>query len=449
MPIDFTPYEGNNRLRMEQSANLALGRIVNVDIKTRTCTISTVTGRDSICNNYIEGCQWLSQDANPEGDESGSIPRRGSWGMVYYVDGQAFIGGFIKPLGELGTTLRGNEAATLNEGDKIISTLAGNRFTLKRSGLIELFVSENLKRLLIPTSGQLVDHCRTYNFKADGGFFDWRFDKLLNTLWTSEYYTNAARLFVMEEKKGYASSELVYSRTVGPGFPGVPGSSIPVYSKTIGITGETITAISPPLPAGSPSGYKSTLGPDGSIEVLAGAAQTVKFTVAPTGATQLNVNSLVDVAISETGDIDIAGPVGMATMNKLGDIKAANAAASLSMAKTGDVEIKTPTATMSMAAAGDIIIKNTVVTVTISVGGEVSISAPNKVTIEGKAGVDIKSMGPVNIQGLGPVSVKALGLITLDGGPGASDNVLTFPTTLSPFTGAPLVPFSTTVMVSK
>jgi hypothetical protein len=448
--IDKSILEGNHPTRIQQSSNIALGRIVDVDIKKRTCTVATITGRDSVFDKYIPECQWLCQDANPEGDESGSIPRRGSLGIVYFVDGQAFIGGYAKPLGDQGTTLRGNEAATLNEGDKIISTLGGNRLTIKISGLIEMYASQGLKRLLIPTGSQIVDLCSTYDLKTAGGLQIWRPSKTLTTLWRAEYFNTTNRLYLIEEKKGFVSSDIIYKRNIGAGTQGVPqGTKLPVYTKTIGLSGETITAIHPPLPEGSPSGYLSTIGPDGSIEILAGAAQTTKINVGSTGAVEVDVNSLGNLMMSDSGDFIFAGPVASASVLKTGDVELANAVGIISMTKEGDITAENAAATLSMAAKGDISISNTTVTITISAAGEVTISAPQKVTIEGKAGVDIKSIGPVNIEGVGPMNIKTKGQIMLDGGTGASDFVLTNPTTLSPFTGAPLVPFSTTVMVSK
>lgn len=431
--IDKSIVECTHPTRIQQSANIALGRIIDVDITTRTCTVATITGSGSIFDVYPTKCQWLCQDANPEGDESGSIPRRGSWGIIYFIDGQAFIGGYTKPLGDKGTTLRGNESTTLNEGDKVISTLAGNQLTIKINGRIELYATPGLSRNLIPTNNKIVDLCSAYDFKSAGGLISWSPRKDLTTLWRAEYYNTLNRLYLIEEKKGFVSSDLMYKKSVGPGVAGVPqGTKTPVYMQTIGLSGETITEIHPPLPEGSPSGFKSTIGPDGSIEILAGAAQTVKVNVGATGSVEVNVNDLGNLMMSDTGDFIFAGPV-----------------ASASVLKKGDIELANAVATLSMAAAGDITVSNATVTISISAAGEVTISAPQKVTIEGKAGVDIKSIGPVNIEGVGPMNIKTKGQIMLDGGTGASDFVLTNPTTLSPFTGAPLVPFSTTVMVSK
>lgn len=448
--VDKSILECVHPTRIQQSSNIALGRIIDVDIKKRTCTVATLTGMGSIFDNTISECQWLCQDANPEGDESGSIPRRGSMGIVYFVDGQAFIGGYAKPLGDKGTTLRGNEASPLNEGDKYISTLAGNRLTVKINGRIELYATPGLSRNLIPTNEDIVDLCSGYDLRTSGGLQIWKPSKTLTTLWRAEYFNTTSRLYLIEEKKGFVSSDIIYKKSIGAGAQGVPqGTKLPTYTKTIGLSGETITAIHPPLPEGSPSGYLSTIGPDGSIAILAGAAQTVKMTVESTGALEVDVNSLGNLRMTDAGDFIFAGPIASASVLKTGDVELANAVAVMSMSKEGAITVENAVATLSMASEGDIVISNPTVTITISAAGEVSISAPQKVTIEGKAGVDITSIGPVNIEGVGPISIKTKGQIMLDGGTGASDFVLTNPTTLSPFTGAPLVPFSTTVMVSK
>ena len=444
---DLSLFEGEHPSRLEQVANIALGRIIEVDTKNRTCTVSTITGGRSITNQYIPNVQWLSADANPEGDESGGIPRKGSWGVVHFLDGQAFIGGFMKPLWKSGTTLRGNETVKLNEGDKIISTLAGNRITVKRSGLIEMYSSENLMRLIIPTNGKIADLCRSYLMEADGGSVNWVFDDLLNTLWSAEYYMNTSRAFLIREEKGFVSEDIIYKKTIGPGVPGVAGSSLPVYTQSIAVTGETITTVTPPLPEGSPSGYKSTIGPDGSLEILAGAAQTFGATVSTTGALNISVNELVTVDITDTGDFSLAGPVGFASISALGDIEIANKAASATISLAGDVKIAGPVTTLEIAKTGAVKITGKTFSISISAAGEVTVEA-TKVTMTTKAGFDIKSTGPVNIEGVGPMNIKTKGIINLDGGPGATGAVLSFPTAISPFTGAPISPGSATVKVS-
>jgi hypothetical protein len=446
---DLSLFEAEHPGRLEQVANIALGRIIEVDTKNRTCTVSTVTGGRSINNQYIPNVQWLSADANPEGDESGGIPRKGSWGIVHFLDGQAFIGGFMKPLWKSGTTLRGNESVKLNEGDKIISTLAGNRITVKRSGLIEMFASENLMRLIIPTNGQIADLCRTYLMEVDGGSINWMFDELLNTVWDAEYYMNSSRTFLIREEKGFVSADIVYKKVVGPGVPGVLGSSLPVYTQSIGVTGETTTTVTPPLPEGSPSGYKSTIGPDGSIEILAGAAQSIKITADTLGNIGLQ-NEVFKLNATYGGEFSVRGGALLDynfTMSPSGAVYLENKAATLNMSSEGDFKVTGPVVTMAIAKTGAVEITGKTFSIKISAAGVIAIEG-TKMTMTTKTGFDIKSDGIVNIEGNGPMNIKTRGIVNIDGGPGATGSVLSFPTAISPFTGAPIGPGSATVKVS-
>lgn len=433
MVQDYSLYERNHQNRQEQAFGICLGKITSVDINSRTCSIVTFMGHGTMNDQVISNCQWLSTDANPEGDESGCIPRRGSLGLVFFVDGETFIWGFLRPLSKGGSAAQGPESPKLNEGDKIISTKAGNRITIKRSGLIELYSSDLLQRLMFPLGGKIVDLCQEYNLKADGGSIEWTSDPdTFSTLWDTEFRQSVARLFVVRERRGYVTEDILLKTEVGPALPGIQGTTTPTYIHTIKSTGEVTTTVSPPQPEGTPIGFKSVMGPDGSLQVLAGTAQTVAFAISATGETKLSVNSIAEASISATGDITIKNKVGEATVSATGDIAVKNKMAKLTMSVKGDVEIKAGACSITMSATG-----------------EIKIDTPNKVTMSAKAGFDIKSMGPVNIEGIGPMNIKSKGPISLDGGTGASDFVLTNPTTLSPFTGAPLVPFSTTIKVSK
>lgn len=447
--MSYTLYERLHRNRQEQAFGTCIGKIISVDVDNRLCTVATSSGVGSMHDQFIMSCQWTYPDANPEGDECGSIPRTGSWGLVNFVDGEAFIGNFFKPSGPKGTAKQGNEFAVLNEGDKITSTKAGNRITVKRSGLIEQFVKETLQRVCMPQGSQIVDLCKRYKLSTDGGYIDWKSDTLRNTTWRAEFAKNMLRTSIISEIKGNVTTTVIKRTYIGTALPGVSDVKLPVYAKEIDITGKTVTEVSPPTPFGTPVGYKSTVNPDGSVEILAGAAQTVSATIGTTGATELDVNKLAKITVSDTGDITAKGPIGTVSVAKTGDIKVTNATCEMSFAAAGTVALKNTVANLGMTAAGEITIRNNMGMITISPAGEVAISAPLKVTIEAKTGLDVKSMGPVNIEGIGPMNIKTKGQIMLDGGPGATDNVLTFPSTLSPFTGSPLVPFSATVMVSK
>lgn len=445
----YTPYEMGNQYR---GFGVAFGRIVSVNVKERVCSVCTFGAgvNSNIEDNYIERCQWLSADANPEGDECGSIPRRGSLGLVFFVNGEPFIWGYLRPLWKGGTAGRSDSTVTLVEGDKIISTLQGNRITVKRSGLIEMYTADTLRRAMMPNGSRILDICREYNLNCmNGGQITWSSDELDSALFKAEYRRDLARSFMVVEEKGYVTSDILSRVTIGPALPFFPDIQTPTYVQTIATTGEVTTTVTPPMPPGSPVGYASVIGPDGSISIKAGSAQTVSIEVSALGDIDISTNELASVSISKIGDIDVSGPIGSASISAQGDIALANAIATAAMTAAGDIEFSNAMAKLSVSSTGDIEISGPTCTFKMTAAGEVTVEAPQKVTIEGKLGVDIKSLGPVNIEGVGPMSIKTKGIIALDGGTGASDFVLTNPTTISPFTGAPLAPFSTTIQVSK
>lgn len=94
-------------------------------------------------------------------------------------------------------------------------------------------------------------------------------------------------------------------------------------------------------------------------------------------------------------------------------------------------------------------------TVTVNAAGAANVKAGGPANVEA-ASVSVKSQGTVMVEASGSADVKAGGKVTvkgsnieLDGGGGASEKVLTNPSTLSDFTGAPLMPGSSTVKASK
>lgn len=414
--LDHSPYEGFHEKRQEQAFGACLGVVRSVDAANRLCAVSTFLGDGSLNDQVIPKCQWLSLDSNPDGDELGCIPRRGSIGLVFFIGGEVFVWGFLRPLSENGNAAQGAESPTLTEGDKIISTKAGNRLTIKKSGLVELFAKDTLQRVMFPLGSKIIDICRAYNLQTDAGEIIWNSNELLQTaLYDAEFRQTVARALIIHDQKGYISPTLISKTTVGAALPGVRGTSTPSYVQTIGVDGTLTTSITPPGPEGLPVGFNSVVKPDGSISIKAGALQTTEIGVDLQGAVKLSVNKISEASISAAGDVLVK-----------------NALSKIAITSSGDITVTSGTATLKIA-----------------VSGEVTLDTVNKITLSPKAGLDIKSLGPVNIEGVGPMNIKTKGIINIDGGTGASDFVLTNPTTLSPFTGAPLAPFSTTVKVSK
>ena len=436
---DISLYERAHRNRQEQASGVALGRIIDVDSKKRLCTVVTMMGAGSMNDQVLSNCMWLGSDANPEGDESGCIPRRGTMGLVFFVDGATFFWGAFNALGIEGSAEIPGSTTNLVEGDKITSTLSGNRIAVKRSGLLELFSSDTLKLNMFRTNQgtyKLQGICGEYELNVtDGGTINWLADpNTTASLYRAEYRKDLARSFIITEEKGGVTPDIISRTYIGPALPGYPQVSTPVFTDEITIAGERTTTLSLPQIPGTPAGYKSVIGPDGSISIKAGVFQTTAIDVGASGAVAIDVNKLAQVNISEAGDIEAKGPV-----------------ASMAMSAVGAIELKNAMAKATISVAGDIEISNTVGKVTISAAGEVTIDSPTKVTIKGKTGIDVASLaGPINVESkVGAISVKGKN-VSIDGGLGMMplEAVLTSPTTLSPFTGAPLMPGSMTVKVS-
>jgi len=430
---DRSLYEMDHPNRIEQAFGIAFGRVVDVDAKARTCTVVTFHGKGTLDDQYIPDAQWINMDSNPEGDESTSIPRPNSLGLVFWVQGEAFIFGYFKPMSRNGSLVTGNEPTKLIAGDKIIATVAGNRITVKASGAIEIYSATTLQRIMIPKGGAIFDLCQRYQLKADGGFQDWRIDPLTQlTTHKAEYRRDIIRSIVMTEARGGVDLTTIYKRQVGPGIPGVEGVTLPSYTETISNLGVVETHVTPPLPLGSPIGVHTKTGPDGSYSFKSGPIPNFELDISPTGAAKVSVNKIITIELSAAGAFTLKNPT-----------------IDISASVTGDFQLKNPLVKVDVKATGAIILEGPGGTVSISNAGEMKFTALTKIILDAKAGVDVKSMGPVKIEALGPVDIKAKGAVNIDAGPGATDNVLCYPTTLSPFTGAPLVPFSTTVKVSK
>ncbi len=170
--MDDSIYESRHPVREEQAFGFAFGRITEVFAKERYCTVVTFMGKGSINDNYIPKCQWINLDSNPEGDESTSIPRKNSIGLVFFVAGEPFIFGFFKPLARNATTVTGSEPSKVVEGDKIISTVAGNKITVKSNGAIEIVSSNTLRRVMIPKGAAIFDLCRCTRPSIGAIFFE-------------------------------------------------------------------------------------------------------------------------------------------------------------------------------------------------------------------------------------------------------------------------------------
>lgn len=243
--MDKSIYESSNTGRQNQRNGTALGRITHVDVLRRVCRVKTFFGPPHLMDLDCNNVQWVDADTNSEGDESTAIPREGSMGIVHFIEGEAFVHGFINALKGKQGAVTGNETAKLVKGDKIIATRAGNRVIVRTNGSIEFTSKETLKTVYIPTDSRIIELCRNLNFKTDGGYINWEVDDIGTTLHTVEYRTNIARTGLLFEERGSVGGTTVFKQEIGPGIPGVPGITVPTRVKEYDLTGATKEAIGP------------------------------------------------------------------------------------------------------------------------------------------------------------------------------------------------------------
>ena len=323
-------YETGHPRRMQQDAAIAFGRVVATNVSKRMVTVKTFLGKGATDDNHVE-CQWLNIDANPDGDESTSIPRTNTMGLVFYVNGETFFFGGFKALNALGQAVTGDESDTaLLEGDKIISTNAGNRITVKASRLIEIFATEGLRRVYSPGDDRILDFCANWQIKTNGGSILWENSgaPLNQTLWSAEYAANINRTTVVYDQIGNVSSTVAYQRDVGTAFPGLRGVSVPFFTESIGIDGTYDRAIGP-----FGGAFTQTIGPDGSIEIS---------------------NLTTSISVSPLGDVAVENAIGTFTLSAGGDFNLSNALGTIALAKDGSWLAEGPLASIAATAAGAI-----------------------------------------------------------------------------------------------
>lgn len=392
---EYSLLEGNNPHRQQNETAITFGRITQVFPEKRLCEVKTFMGSGVTNDNSIL-CQWVSLDANPVGDESTTIPRKNSYGLVFYVGGTPFIFGFFNALTNDGSaSLPGTEKEELNEGEKVIKTVGGNKIILRAHGEIEIHSSDTCKTLYFPDQSILNTLCRNYEFRADGGTIDWISDPLTKqTVNVTEYRDNILRTNIIIEERGGVSATLISRTTIGP----VIGDDIavPVWQRTIAKTGETDLTIG--------LGWHLNVSPLGktTLEVGKGLSTT---TISPTGETKIEVGK------------------GLAT---------------ISISATGDVKIETKQKVSVDALSG----------INLTTKAKVQIEATGGLSVDTKGNAEFKVAGNFKVDAMGKGSIKGATL-ELDGGGGAAEQLLTTPSAISDFTGAPIQMGSTTIKASK
>lgn len=372
-------YETDHPSRRETQSAIAFGRITAVFPEERLCEVKTFMGTGATEDLHIPKCQWLNMDANPEGDESSIIPRVNSTGLVFFINGEPFIFGYWRALTGDGKALAGETPEKGTEGDKFISTVAGNRIRVRSNGVIEVISKDTLRSVYFPKDGLLFHICQNYEFRTDGGYQTWKRLEGQNTLSVSEFRKDLLRSSIIVEEKGFVDNQTIRRVRIGPGLPGVQGISLPIYEETVKNTGEVDLAI------GSLKEWKLNIKPSGEFSVKTGAtAPAFTLTTQASGDTKLTITDKANVHIKPDGEIQIDNPGA---------------------------------------------------TLKITPSGEVSLVAKDKLKVDAQGGVEIKTAGEAEVTASGTVKVTG-STIQLNG---SSGNVLTTATApvVDYITGAP------------
>jgi hypothetical protein len=392
---DYSLLEKANVVRQERDAGISFGRISEVFPDKRLCKVKTFMGKGNQNDNSLL-CQWINIDAHPSGDESTCIPRKNSYGLVFFVAGEPFIFGFFSPLTGTGSaSIDTKSKEVLNEGDRILKTVGGNKIIWRAHGEIEIQSTDTCKTVYFPDQSIINSLCRRYEFRTDGGTIDWISDDLTKTtLCVTEYRDTILRTNVIIEEKGNVDTTTISRTTIGPVIGG--DIAIPVWKQTISKLGET------------------------KLDIGLGWNLVVK----PTGATTLEVGKgLSTIGIQPTGETKIEVGKGLAT---------------ITISPSGSIKIESKSDVSVDAVSG----------IKVSTKGKAAIDAMGGVEVSTKGNAKFDVLGNFTVESKGKGSFKGT-MLEFDGGTGATEQLLTTPSAISDFTGLPIQMGSMTIKASK
>jgi hypothetical protein len=340
-----SPFESQSSYKQETNNKLSWGRITRVFPEQRMAEVKTY-GQQGMTNDlHIAKCQWLSSDAHYEGDETSVIPRINSFCVVAFIDSEPIIIGFFKPLSEAGDASTGKKLEAGNEGDKIITTVAGNKIILRSSGEIQIESTPGCRSTWFPQEDLLNHLCRNYEFRTEGGTIDWvNIDrKRKYTYLRKETRDTSNRKNIILEESGTVNADdtsIIYKKRIGAGNNTDGGINKIVHTVQVKNTGETDILIAT---ADSQAGYKLNIKPSGQTSL--NIADKAKLNIEPSGKTNYNVAGKANVSIEPSGDTIIDVGPGKSTIK-------ISASGNIEVIATTKVKVKAPKVELNGAASG-------------------------------------------------------------------------------------------------
>lgn len=423
---DKSIYEEDHPHRRATEMGIALGRITAVYPETRLCEVKTYLGPSELVDHTIPNCQWLNLDSHPEGDESTVIPRINSYCVLFFISGQPFVFGFFSPLTGTGSANIGKVKEELNEGDRVLKTIGDNKIILRAHGEIQIESTKTNRTIYFPDKDLINTLCRNYEFRTDGGTIDWLSlgDRKKHTLSRQEWRDSITRDNLIIEESGWADDgTLIYQKNIGEGGSGSTISD-PVWTYAIKPSGECVFFV---RESGESSGYKLNIKPSGDTKLS--IADKAVFTVKPTGETKADIGdgkAVLHIKADGTTTLDIGSSSFLLEIKPSGDTTITTKG-KLTAKVTGAVEIQTD-ADLKATVKGAL---------NATVGGDL------KAEVKGKLSATCSEL---KAEVKGKATIEAA---TVDIGKGTLEAVLTTPSAISDFTGAPIQMGSMTVKASK
>jgi len=372
---DYSIYEKRNNERLERAEGFALGRVTRVYEDERLCEVKTFAGLGSKNDNHIAKCQWLSADANFEGDESTVLPRANSLCLVAYINGEPFIVAFFNPLSDNGSAKVGDRGdETLYSGDRIMKTSAGNKVILRTNGIIQIQSTDGNSVEFFPTSpnGLTKDLIKILNknllFETTGGSIDWIVQtRRKDTIYASEY----------KDKSAPAGEANSFVEKIGEVIPG--GGNI-IHTMEYGKNGASKYSPTEVVKT-------TTVLKDGETTefIRAPGAESggLYINKKPTGETTIRVNDKTTLHMDPSGKVDIVVNNGQITIDLLPDGKTTvKMSSDISMDVGGKADIK--------------------------IGGATKFDIGGKTDIKVNGIVNLDASGKVNISGLNKSATQAV-----------------------------------------
>lgn len=325
--IDKSIYEAGHPMREATDGKFCFGYITAVDIAKRLCSVKTFYSSDPLLSDQsIKSAQWLSMDASAYGDDFTSVPRVGSNAFVFFVQGEAFVWGYLRGIDQAGSAAVGTSSVTLSQGDKIIATKGGNYLAVKSNGLIQIQCSDTLRSLFLPNNSEWLNLCQNFELKADGGYIFWRSDDNDNCLWKAAHRTDIQQEILVIEEKGYIDGTAVYKVGIGPGVANGTANS---YQHQVNSDGTSLTTVGA---LGIPA-VTVQLNPDGSANVSATGNVAVTSTMGDISAVASTGNINVE---SGSGNISVTADSGAVSVTaSAGNVSVTATAGTLALEGSG------------------------------------------------------------------------------------------------------------------